>query len=100
PPREPQPRARSGGRMKFSSSYTVSRAKRDILERLCAHGGARISMLVDQLLSARTLRELAERALSVSMDMEAVVGHDAAHEFWLRAKTILLLSRDNASRGK
>jgi hypothetical protein len=77
----------------------LSTAKAQILERLNAHGGARMSDLVDHLLGARNLRDLAESALAVSVAMRSDVGLNAADDFWSSAKAILLRWRDTSRAG-
>ena len=85
--------------MTRTANCPLSAAKAQILERLSAHGGARMSDLVDHLLGARSLRDLAASALAVSMAMRTDVGLGAADDFWNSSKTILLRWRDSSTKG-
>jgi hypothetical protein len=78
----------------------LATAKVEILERLRALGGARMSDLVDHLLGARSLRDLAQSALAVSVAMKSDVGLAAAEDFWNASKTILLRSRDRSTQAQ
>src|SRR2546423_1503206 len=77
----------------------VCAAKLQLLKRFEALGGTNAPLLAEPLLSARTLRELAERAQGVAIDMQSAVGSNAAHAFWDSAKAILLEWRARAAQG-
>jgi hypothetical protein len=78
----------------------VARAKIELLRRLEASGSFEATLLADDLLHARTLRELAERARVISFRLRESDGDSVADPFWIEAKQILIRWRDgDASRG-
>ena len=79
----------------------VARAKIELLRRLEASGSFEASLLADDLLHARTLRELAERARAIALRLRESDGDSVAEPFWNEAKAILLHWRDggHATRG-
>ena len=57
-------------------------------------GSSEAMLRADELLEARTLRELAERARQIALCMQEVDGSRLAECFWEAAKRILLECRD------
>jgi hypothetical protein len=82
-------------------ALAVARAKIELLRRLEASGSFEASLLADELLGARTLRELAERSRAIALRLRESDGDSVADPFWNEAKAILLRSRDggHATRG-
>ena len=72
-------------------------AKIQLLEWLEKSGSCEAIFLADELLEARTLRELAERVHGIAMRLQEVDGHRIADPFWAGAKEILLRWRDGAA---
>jgi hypothetical protein len=75
----------------------VAGAKIELLRRLEASGSCEASLLADELLDARTLRELALRAREIAYRLRDVDGNAIAERFWNEAKQILVTWRDLAS---
>jgi hypothetical protein len=78
----------------------VAGAKIQLLRRLESSGSFEASLLAEELLEARTLRELAERARTITLRLQEVDGRTVAEAFWVQAKDILIKWRDlsNANR--
>jgi DNA-binding transcriptional ArsR family regulator len=72
----------------------VARAKIDLLKELEASGSCDATLLADDLLDARTLRELALRAREIAYRLRDADGNAVAEAFWTQAKKILLARRD------
>jgi len=72
----------------------VAGAKIQLLQRLEASGSSEAMLLADELLDARTLRELAERARDIAQRLQEADGVRVAELFWENAKAILLRWRD------
>ena len=75
-------------------ALAVARAKIELLRRLQASGSFEASLLADDLLDARSLRELAERARMITLRLRESDGESVAEPFWNEAKEILLRWRD------
>ncbi len=75
----------------------VAGAKIDLLKRLEASGSCEAALLADELLDARTLRELAMRAREIAYRLRDVDGNAIAEGFWSEAKKILVSWRDLAA---
>ena len=82
-------------------SWALSRAKIELLRELQASGSFEASLLSDDLLDCRTLRELAERAQVIAQQLRETEGSAVAEPFWTDAKAILLRWRgsEDANRG-
>jgi hypothetical protein len=78
----------------------VAGAKIQLLKRLEASGSSEATLLADELLSARTLRELAERARDIARRIQEADGRGPGETFWNDAKDILTTWRDFASHGR
>ncbi|MEP7068109.1 MAG: hypothetical protein ABI789_02665 [Usitatibacter sp.] len=74
----------------------VAGAKIELLKRLEASGSCEAALLADELLDARTLRELAVRAREIAYRLRDVDGNAIAEKFWAEAKKILVAWRDLA----
>ncbi len=72
----------------------VPRAKLELLDWLKASGSWEAMLLSDELLEARTLRELGERAHAIMEGLQQVNEWHTATTFWEAAKTILIRCRD------
>jgi hypothetical protein len=72
----------------------VPRAKIELLEWLKSSGSWEAMLLSDELLEARTLRELGERAHAITVGLQQVNEWHTANEFWEAAKGILVRCRD------
>ena len=77
-----------------SGPFAVARAKIELLRRLEASGSFEAVLVADDLLHARTLKELAERAHTITQHLRACEGDDIADSFWGEAKQILMRWRD------
>ena len=75
----------------------VAGAKLDLLKCLEESGACEASLLAEELLEPRTLRELALRTHEISHRIREVDGHPLAKVFWRKAKAILLSWRDIAA---
>lgn len=75
----------------------VPRAKIQLLDWLKASGSWEAVLLSDELLDARTLRELAVRAHTIVLRLQEVNEWRVAGTFWEAAKDILVRWRDAAS---
>jgi hypothetical protein len=84
-----------------STPYAVAHAKIELLRRLQSSGSFEATLLADDLLDARTLRELAERSRIIAMRLRESDGDAIADPFWDQAKRILIHWRDggHAARG-
>ena len=81
----------------------VAGAKIQLLRRLEATGSCEAVFLAEDLLQARTLKDLAQLAHEIAMKLQEVDGPRCADAFWSEAKQILLRWRDlalNAPRGQ
>jgi hypothetical protein len=78
----------------------VAGAKIQLLQRLEASGSSEAMLLADELLDARTLRELAERARDIAQRLQDADGRKVAETFWETAKAILLRWRDRPTAGR
>jgi hypothetical protein len=78
----------------------VAGAKIQLLKRLEASGSSEAMLLADELLDARTLRELAERARDIAVRLQEVDGRRVAETFWEHAKGILVRWRDFSAAGR
>jgi hypothetical protein len=79
---------------KCSSAAALARAKIELLRRLESSGSFEATLLADELLQARTLRELAERARTIAHRLRDSDGESVAEPFWSEAKQILIRVRD------
>ena len=75
----------------------VAGAKIELLKQLEASGSCEAALLADDLLDARTLRELALRAREIAYRLRDADGNAIAEAFWNQAKKILLARRDLAA---
>jgi hypothetical protein len=75
----------------------VASAKIELLKQLEASGSCEAALLADELLDARTLRELAIRAREIAYRLRDADGNAIAEAFWGQAKKILLARRDLAA---
>jgi hypothetical protein len=75
----------------------VAGAKIELLKQLEASGSCEAALLADELLDARTLRELAMRAREIAYRLRDVDGNAIAEAFWNQAKKILVARRDLAA---
>jgi hypothetical protein len=75
----------------------VAGAKIQLLKKLEATGSCEATLLADELLDARTLRELAMRAREIAYRLRDVDSNAIAENFWREAKAILVACRDSAS---
>ncbi len=81
----------------------VAGAKIQLLRRLEASGSCEAVFLAEDLLQARTLKDLAQLAHEIATKLQEVDGPRCADAFWNEAKQILLRWRDlalNAPRGR
>lgn len=81
----------------------VAGAKIQLLRRLEATGSCEAVFLAEDLLQARTLKDLAQIAHEISAKLQEVDGPRCADAFWNEAKQILMRWRDlalNAPRGR
>jgi len=78
----------------------VAGAKIQLLQRLEASGSSEAMLLADDLLDARTLRELAQRARDIAVRLREADGVRVAEAFWENAKGILLRWRDLPTAGR
>ena len=78
----------------------VAGAKIQLLQRLEASGSSEAMLLADELLDARTLRELAQRARDIAVRLQEADGGRIAEAFWENAKAILLRWRDLSTAGR
>ena len=95
-PVEP-PKRPAAAPLKHLDLPPVAAAKISLLERLEACGCGEIER--EDLLGARTLRELAERSRAVAIRLQDAGRLAAGEEFWSRAKEILVATRDFAATG-
>jgi hypothetical protein len=77
----------------------VAGAKIELLKELEASGSCEAALLADELLEARTLRELAIRAREIAYRLRDADGNAIAETFWSQAKKILMARRDLAASG-
>jgi hypothetical protein len=78
----------------------VAGAKIQLLKRLEASGSSEAMLLADELLDARTLRQLAERARDIAVRLQQADGQGVAEAFWEHAKSILVRWRDLSTAGR
>ncbi len=83
------------------AAHAVARAKIELLQRLESTGSFEAKLLADELLGARTLRDLAERARDIASQLRVSDGNAVADPFWNEAKQVLIRWRDggDATRG-
>ena len=72
-------------------------AKIQLLDWLKASGSWEAELLSDELLDARTFRELAERAHAIVLRLQEVNEWKVAGAFWEAAKDIMVRWRDAAA---
>ena len=72
----------------------VAGAKIQLVKWINSSGSSEAMLCADELLEARTLRELAERARRIALRMQEVDGVRMADCFWNAAKDILVRCRD------
>ncbi|MBL8520067.1 MAG: hypothetical protein JNK75_05280 [Betaproteobacteria bacterium] len=77
----------------------VVAAKMQLLLRLEGTGSNDVDLLGAELLEAKTLKELAYTAKSVTNQLSMSVGTERSQQFWKDAKEILTAWRDMAARG-
>lgn len=75
----------------------VAGAKIELLRRLEASGSCEAALLADELLDARSLRELALRSREIAYRLRDADGSAIAESFWHEAKRILVAWRDLAA---
>jgi hypothetical protein len=76
---------------------TVAGARIQLLKRLEASGSCEATLLAEELLDARTLRELAMRSREIAYRLRDVDSNAIAERFWNEAKAILVACRDAAA---
>jgi hypothetical protein len=76
----------------------VIAAKMQLMLRLESTGSADVDLLGAELLEAKTLKELAYSAKSVTNRLSMSVGIERSQQFWKDAKEILTAWRDLAAR--
>ena len=72
----------------------VAGAKIQLMKWIESSGSTEAMLCADELLEARTLRELAERAREIALRMQEIDGRRLAECFWDAAKRILVQCRD------
>ncbi|HUQ29055.1 MAG TPA: hypothetical protein VM051_10695 [Usitatibacter sp.] len=84
-----------------AANGAVARAKIELLRQLQSSGSFEATLLADELLHARTLRELAELSRDIAKRLRESDGDAVAEPFWNEAKRILVRWRDggDAARG-
>jgi hypothetical protein len=92
-----QPAAGGTGSEEPLQLQPVAGAKIELLKQLEASGSCEATLLADELLDARTLRELALRAREIAYRLRDADGNAIAEAFWNQAKRILLARRDLAA---
>lgn len=92
-----QPAAGGSACEKPRELQPVAGAKIELLKHLEASGSCEAALLADDLLDARTLRELAMRAREIAYRLRDADGNAIAEAFWSQAKKILLARRDLAA---
>jgi hypothetical protein len=92
-----QPAAGGTASEKPRELQPVAGAKIELLKQLEASGSCEATLLADDLLDARTLRELAMRAREIAYRLRDADGNAIAEAFWNQAKKILLARRDHAA---
>lgn len=92
-----QPAAGETGSEEPLHLQPVAGAKIELLKQLEASGSSEAALLADELLDARTLRELALRAREIAYRLRDADGNAIAETFWNQAKKILLARRDLAA---
>ena len=75
-------------------------AKIQLLDWLKASGSWEAMLLSDELLDARTFRELAERAHAIVLRLQEVNEWRVAGAFWEAAKDIMIRWREAATKLK
>lgn len=75
-------------------------ARTELLDWLRKNGPRNTISVRDDLLAARTLRELADRAQSVVLALQDLKEWHAAASFWEAAKDILVRWQDFAERSR
>jgi hypothetical protein len=75
----------------------VAGAKIQLMKWIESSGSSEAMLCADELLEARTLRELAERAREIALRIQEVDGGRLADCFWQAAKRILVQNRDLGS---
>ena len=80
--------------MAMAHLHPVAGAKIQLMKWIKTSGSSEAMLCADELLDARTLRELAERARGIALRMQEVDGRPMADCFWEAAKNILVRWRD------
>jgi hypothetical protein len=93
---EPEPAPQEPLRVPPVMPQAVARAKIELLRRLEASGSFDAVLLADELLEARTLKDLAERSRAITLRLRETDGEQVAQPFWNDAKQILLRWRDGS----
>lgn len=100
PGRSPPRTAAAGSRESTADTSPglppVAGAKIQLLRRLEACGSCEAVFLAEDLLQARTLKELARLAHEIALQLQEVDGPGCADAFWNEAKQILVRWRDYA----
>jgi len=91
---EPEGTTRESPRASSITPQAVARAKIELLRRLEASGSFDAVLVADDLLQARTLKDLAERSRTITMRLRESDGDKVAGPFWNDAKQILVRWRD------
>jgi hypothetical protein len=86
--------AQESSRASAITPQAVARAKIELLRRLEASGSFDAVLLADDLLEARTLKDLAERSRTITLRLRESDGDKVAGPFWNDAKQILIRWRD------
>ena len=90
----PSGSAQEPSRASTVTPRAVARAKIELLRRLEASGSLEAVLLADELLEARTLKDLAERSRAITLRLRESDGDKVAEPFWIDAKQILVHWRD------
>jgi hypothetical protein len=86
--------AQGSSRASAITSQAVARAKIELLRRLESSGSFDAVLLADDLLEARTLKDLAARSRTITLRLRESDGDKVAGPFWNDAKQILIRWRD------
>ena len=78
----------------------VAAAKISLLKCVDATGSCEATLLAEELLDARTLRELAMRAREIAYRLREVDGERVSATFWRDAKAVLLECREQVGGGR
>jgi hypothetical protein len=88
--------AQEPSRASSITPQAIARAKIELLRRLEASGSSEAVLLADELLDARTLKDLAERSRAITLRLREIDGDKVAEPFWTDAKQILVRWRDGS----